>query len=71
MTTLGIHDCYNYKDNIEMYEAESARGRKAKALTFTVDQCRGDRPSLQSYTDHDAKPAPHDAASSTSAQPAP
>ena len=54
-----------------MHEAESARGRKAKALSFTVDQCRGDRPSLQSYTDHDAKPDPHDVSTSTPAQPAP
>ena len=54
-----------------MYEADSARDRKAKALTFTVDQCFGRRPSLQSYDDHDAKPDPPDASWSTPAQPAP
>ena len=71
MMTLGIHDCYNYKDNIEIYEADSARDPKAEALTFTVDQCFGRRPSLQSYDDHDAKPDPPDASWSTPAQPAP
>ena len=52
-------------------EADSARDPKAEALTFTVDQCFGRRPSLQSYDDHDAKPDPPDASWSTPAQPAP
>ena len=52
-------------------EADSARDPKAEALTFTVDQCCGRRPSLQSYDDHDAKPDPPDASWSTPAQPAP
>ena len=38
-------------------EADSARDPKAEALTFTVDQCCGRRPSLQSSAEqHDAKP---------------